>query len=139
MLKWLKRLCTPSAKYSESEEVPMTPDPHAKRGLYVVRGYGRTCELASEVISVNAIEDLINRIDWQSGVHQVICTVRPGVSMEVGGALNGEEGLRAMYCNRREKIECVITEPPKNPAEMIEILVSFATSTELWHEKYSFE
>ena len=138
-MKWLKKLFMPGRKSSESDIAPTTPDPEDRRGLYLLSDYGRSCQLVSPAISPNAIEDLVNSIEWEAGFYHVICTRQPGISMEVSGSLNGADGLSAMYRNRPESVECVVTQPPENRAEMIQILISFALSKDPWHEKYTFE
>jgi hypothetical protein len=143
-MKWFKKLFRPGRKlsepdFSEADIAPAMPNPEDQRGLYLLSDYGHSCQLVSVAISPSAIEDLVNRIEWEAGFYQVICTRQPGVSMEVGGSLNGADGLSALYRNRPESVECVVTQPPENRAEMIQILISFALSKDPWHEKYTFE
>ncbi|WP_136663997.1 hypothetical protein [Pseudomonas leptonychotis] len=116
------------------------PEPHELTvGIHVIYDYGSSIELSTNEISDNSIRDTILSLDWQSGFYQVICTLHPGQTMEVGGSLNGIDGLSASYRNRSENIELVTNLPPESTNEMIEILSLFINNNLSWKSKFQFE
>lgn len=44
-----------------------------------------------------------------------------------------------MYRNRDSRLEAVIVDPPSTVLEMEEILRSFLSTNEKWHQKYDFK
>mgnify|MGYP001189806281 FL=1 len=59
--------------------------------------------------------------------------------MEVGGSLNGIDGLSAMYRDRNNRVDAVIKRPPETVKQMQEILESFISENGNWQQLYDFE
>ncbi len=104
----------------------------------MLSNYGEGYELISPEANYSIAIELINSLDWATGFYQVIYTREPGVLLEVGGSLNKQDGLSVVYINRAKKIETVTTHPPATIAELVEILESFATGTNVWKTKYTW-
>lgn len=107
-------------------------------GIYLLSNCDDAYQQISSKIDSSIIKDLINSLDWESGFYQVICTLEPGILIEVGGSLNEYDGLAGIYKNRLENIEAVTIEPPETKSEMIEIMQSFSSGSNVWHTKYSW-
>ena len=136
---WLSKFILSAGGIKVPETEDIKPEPSEKNaGIHLLSDYGDEYEQISSDTDSIIIKDLINRLDWESGFYQVICTLEPGVLIEVGGSLNGHDGLSGIYINRLKNIEAVTIEPPETKAEMIEIMQSFAVGSDVWHTKYSW-
>jgi len=85
------------------------------------------------------IENLIDSLEWVESFHQVILVLSPDVSMEVGGSMNPEDGLSAVYRNKEKGIHWVTEFPPSNTGQMIQILTLFKSEDESWEKLYGFK
>ena len=111
----------------------------ATAGVHLLSDYGSDHKYLSSDISIAAISEEIRKLDWQENFYQFVVVMDPGISMEVGGSMNGIDGLSAMYRNRHDRIVAVIKEPPENVTEMIDILDQFISGTNEWMHKHDFE
>ena len=136
---WLSKFILSAAGKKTPTVEDFLPEPYEENvGVHLLSNYGEEYEQISPDTSKETIADLITRLDWESYFYQVICTIEPGVTLEVGGSLNDFDGLSAMYRNRIKNIESVIVEPPGTRKEMIEIMQSFARGNEIWHTNYAW-
>ena len=101
--------------------------------------YGDDYDYLSEEISTRIISSEINKLDWENGFFQLIVVVEPGVSMEVGGSLNGIDGLSAMHRNRLKRVDSVIVNPPDSVYAMQRILEVFIDPNMEWDKEFEFE
>ena len=136
---WLSRfiLSACGVKVPEAEDIKADPS-ERNVGIHLLSNYGEIYEHITSDVENSGIKDLIDRLNWESGFYQVICTIEPGVSIEVGGSLNGYDGLSSVYRNRLKNIESVMVKPPETRGEMIEIMQSFAGGNDIWHTKHSW-
>ncbi|MBU8921221.1 MAG: hypothetical protein KOO63_05320 [Bacteroidales bacterium] len=105
-------------------------------GIHLISDYGNGQTLLSKEISNKIIATEINKLDWVSNFYQFVVVLEPGVSMEVGGSLNGIDGLSAMYRNRHNRIDAVINEAPQTVLQMQNILEDFILGNDQWQKKY---
>ncbi len=113
-------------------------DPTAVPGIHVISGFGEVHRLAASRATPQTIRDALQSVDWVHGFHQIVVVVTPGVSMEVGGSLDPQHGLSAMYENHAKGVQAVITEPPSSVEEMQDILLSFIEGDDAWKIEYRF-
>lgn len=107
-------------------------------GIHVISGMGETQQLISSEISEDVVSRTLRELDWPHGFYQVFVVRSRGVSMEVGGSLDAEHGLSAMYRNRGEHVEAVIVVPPASISDLERILLSFARGDDDWKDEYEF-
>jgi len=137
---WLTKFILSVGEVKKPEVYDFSPDPSEQKiGIHLISNCGGEYEFISEDLTAEFIASQVNGLDWELGFYQLICTTEIGVSMEVGGSLNGVDGLSAMYRNRSQQIETLIEPPPETQKEMIEILQSFVAGTDEWHTKYSWK
>ena len=108
-------------------------------GIHLISDYGNYQTLLSKDISNKIISTEINKLDWVSNFYQFVVVLEPGISMEVGGSLNGIDGLSAMYRNRHNRIDAVINEAPETVLQMQNILEDFILGDHKWQKKYDFD
>ncbi|CAA0092700.1 Uncharacterised protein [BD1-7 clade bacterium] len=107
-------------------------------GIHLISDYGNGQALLSKEISNKIISSEINKLDWVSDFYQLIVVLEPGISMEIGGSLNGIDGLSAIYRNRHNRIDAVISEAPESVLQMQNILEYFILGDDQWQKKYDF-
>lgn len=107
-------------------------------GVHLISDYGSGQTLLSKEISNKIIATEIQKLDWENNFYQFVVVLEPGVSMEVGGSLNGIDGLSAMYRNRQERIDAVINEAPETVLQMQTILEDFILGNDNWQKAHSF-
>ena len=107
-------------------------------GIHLLSHYGSEQEYLSNETSIESIREELDRLDWEGNFYQFVVVIEPGISMEVGGSLNGVDGLSAMYRNRLDQVEGVIKEPPEDVLEMKHILELFVSGTDKWMQEYEF-
>lgn len=108
-------------------------------GIHVIPNFGDDPTVSSPSISDVAIRNALKSVDWVSGFHQVVVVTSPGISMEVGGSLDPEHGLSAMYRDRHDRIDAVIGVPPETIEEMESILIAFSRQDGSWKREYDFD
>jgi hypothetical protein len=108
-------------------------------GIHLLTDYGSGHQLLSQELSEKKIREEIYKLEWQRKFYQLVVVTEPGISMEVGGSMNPNVGLSAMYRNRRNRIDAVIISPPSTVDEMAEILIAFLREDESWKKEYEFE
>lgn len=59
--------------------------------------------------------------------------------MEVGGSLDPEHGLSAVYRNRRAGIQAVTREAPKTVSDLEAILLAFIKPGDGWQQVQEFD
>ena len=124
-------------KVLEAEDIkPDTSESNI--GIHLYSNYGEEYEFISPEVSKDTVRKLINDLDWESNFFQVICTLEPGKTMEVGGSLNGLDGLSAVFINRQDNIESVIVNPLSTREEMNEVMQSYILGTRIWYESYNW-
>ncbi|ACE83307.1 PLD nuclease N-terminal domain-containing protein [Cellvibrio japonicus] len=106
-------------------------------GIHIIFPDGKHDHI-SDKLDLEIIEKEIKKLDWHSNFYQFIVVIKPGISMEVGGSLNGVDGLSAMYRNRINRVDAVIRTPPEDVSEMQKILKVFLMPGEEWRKKYEF-
>lgn len=107
-------------------------------GVHLLLANGENIHVSSE-LKFSIIKDKLNSLDWINNFYQFVVVTQPGVSMEVGGSLNGVDGLSAMYRNRQDRVDAVIKNPPESFYEMEKILEEFLKPNNVWMQKYDFE
>jgi hypothetical protein len=108
-------------------------------GIHVIPNFGDDPTVFSPTISNDAIHAALRSVDWINGFHQVVVVTAPGISMEVGGSLDQEHGLSAMYRDRHDRVDAVIVNPPETIEEMESILISFIRQDGSWRQEYEFD
>ncbi|MGY0613411.1 hypothetical protein [Luteimonas sp. A501] len=115
-------------------------DPTESRvGIHVIPNFGDDPTVYSPEITEAAIRSALKSVDWVAGFHQVVVVFAPGTSMEVGGSLDPEHGLSAMYRNRREEIVAVTREAPETVSDLEAILLAFIKPGEGWKQVQEFD
>ena len=109
------------------------------KGIHLLYEYGAKYSFLSKQVSPAIIRRELGKLDWKNNFFQFVVVVEPGISMEVGGSLNPQDGLSAMYRDRHKRVDAVIISPPTSVNEMEEILVSFIKADGAWKDKYAFE
>ncbi len=102
------------------------------KGLHLLNDYGDGHEFISKSIDVQTVITQLKKLPWKTEFIQLIVVTQPGISMEVGGSLNGIDGLSAVYRNRITKEEYITVHAPESVREMEEILVSFLNGDDKW-------
>jgi len=136
---WLSKfiLSAGGIKVPDVEDIKLDPS-EVNIGVHLYSNYGEEYEFVSPEVSEDLVQKLINDLDWESNFYQIICTLEPGTTMEVGGSLNNLDSLSAVFRNRKYNIESVIVDPPSTRREMNEIMQSFISGTRVWYESYSW-
>jgi hypothetical protein len=109
-----------------------------KIGLHVLSDFGDTHTFVAEVPKRRIIVSTIRTLDWETGFHQIILVKEPGVSLEVGGSLNPDDGLSAVYTDEKRNVCEVTSSPPETIEDMVALLVSFLTGGGRWEQMYDF-
>ena len=138
-MNWLSKFILSAVGHKVLEEVCCEPDPTEENvGIHLLSDYGNHYEYISEEPTELSAVELINSLDWEHGFFQVIVTLASGLSMEVGGSLNGVDGLSGVYRNRTEHQQLVTSVPPESTEDMVEIIKSFIYQDGQWKGKYQF-
>lgn len=144
MNKFLQRLLVmifgPGAiiESGEDPDAWRTGTVESRTGIHLLLGFGSAHEYVGEEITPQVISSVLTSLDWENRFYQLIVVVRPGISMEVGGSLNGIDGLSAMYRNRHKRISAVIVQAPESVAELQNILEDFIEPDAVWEKNYEF-
>lgn len=108
-------------------------------GIHVIPNFGNDPTEYSPEISEAAVRSALKSVDWVEGFHQVVVVLSPGTSMEVGGSLDPEHGLSAVYRNRREGIHAVTREAPETVNDLQAILLAFIEPGDGWQQVQEFD
>ena len=111
----------------------------SKVGIHVIPNFGDDPTVYSPAISEEAVRSALQSVDWLNGFHQVVVVLSPGTSMEVGGSLNPDHGLSAVYRNRNEQTEAVTKEAPETVKDMEAILIAFLKPGDGWMQVQEFD
>jgi hypothetical protein len=107
-------------------------------GIHVLTDYGsQHRHLGKNLNASHALSEL-RKLPWTKQFMQFVVVTKPGVSMEVGGSLNGVDGLSAVYRNRHDAVEAVTKVAPKSVKEMEYILGSFLNDDGKWRSLFAF-
>jgi hypothetical protein len=107
-------------------------------GVHIVPNFGDDPTIFSPDISAQAVHSALQSVDWINGFNQVVVVISPGVSMEVGGSLNPDHGLSAIYRNRPEGVEAVTKDAPESIADLEAILQAFLKRDDSWQQVQEF-
>ena len=125
---------------SPDQRVAWQDDPiESKVGVHVVPNFGDDPTAFTAAISEETVRAALKSVDWVNGFHQVIVVTSPGTSMEVGGSLDPEHGLSAVYRNRSEGIELVTREAPATILQLEAILLAFLEPGDSWRQVQDFD
>jgi hypothetical protein len=108
-------------------------------GIHVVPNFGDEPTIHTPEITETAIRSALRSVDWAHGFHQVVVVLSPGTSMEVGGSLDPQHGLSAIYRNRHESTEAVTRDAPQTVDDMEAILVAFLAPGDEWKRVREFD
>ena len=108
-------------------------------GLHVLSDYGSGYEYVGENPSEETIRRTIRKLDWHDGLHQVVLVTSPGISLEVGGSLNPEDGLASVYRDLKNEVHRVTREPPTTVENMEDLLISFHRGDGRWQQMYDYD
>lgn len=108
-------------------------------GLHVLSEYGSQHGLVDKHPTEKSIRATIRSLDWVGGFHQVVLVTSPGVSLEVGGSLDPDDGLAAVYRHSKNKTFQCPAKPPTTIENMEDLLVSFYFGDGRWKQMYDFE
>jgi hypothetical protein len=115
-------------------------DPIESRvGIHIVPNFGDDPTEFNPNVSAEAVRTALMSVDWVNGFHQVVVVTSPGISMEVGGSLNPDHGLSAVYRNRPEGLEAVTREAPETIAQLEAILLAFLEPGDSWQQVQVFD
>ena len=137
LLKFLAWFFPPdtSARADSWESDPV----ESQSGIHVISNFGADLSVFSVEINEGAVSDALKSVDWENGFHQIVVVLSPGTSMEVGGSLNPEHGLSAVYRNRTERLEAVTKNAPETVSDMEAILLAFLKPGDTWKKDRDFE
>ena len=124
---------------STDAEVPGGDPVDDVPGLHVLSDYGSRHGLIDRNPTETTIRTTIRDLDWVAGFHQVILVTSPGISLEVGGSLDPDDGLAAVYRDSRNNIFDCPSEPPTTIQTMEDLLVSFLSGDGRWKRMLDFE
>ena len=115
-------------------------DPTESRaGIHVIPNFGNDPTVYSQAITEAAVRSALKSVDWEKGFHQVVVVLSPGTSMEVGGSLDPEHGLSAIYRNRHKGIEAVTRDAPRTVSDLEAILIAFIKPGDGWQQVQKFD
>lgn len=138
-MSWLSKFILSAGGHKIPDESIFEPDAIENTiGIHLLSDCGQGHEFVSKEATESIAAELIDQLEWKLGFFQVIVTMEPGLSMEVGGSMNGIDGLSAVYRNRADNQELITEVPPESTKDMIEILISFIRNDDEWKEKYQF-
>ncbi|MFL6587832.1 MAG: hypothetical protein ACJ8GV_13240 [Luteimonas sp.] len=108
-------------------------------GIHLIPNFGDDSTIYFPKISEDAVRSALRSVDWVNGFHQVVVVLSPGTSMEVGGSLDPDHGLSAVYRNRNEQTEAVTKYAPETVDDMEAILIAFLKLGDDWTRVQEFE
>ena len=111
----------------------------SKIGIHVIPNFGDDPTVYLPIISEEAVRSALRSVDWVNGFHQVVVVLSPGTSMEVGGSLEPDHGLAAVYRNRHEQTEAVTKYAPEAVDDLEAILIAFLNLGDGWTRVQEFE
>ena len=115
-------------------------DPIESRvGIHIVPNFGDDPTEFNPDVSTDAVRTALKSVDWVNGFHQVVVVTAPGISMEVGGSLNPDHGLSAIYRNRLEGQEAVTRDAPETISQLEAILLAFIEPGDSWQQVQVFD
>jgi len=132
----LVELCFGSDIHTEEPSGDPLPD---VPGLHVLSEYGAQHKFVDNTPTEETIRVTVRGLDWVEGFHQVLLVTSPGVSLEVGGSLDPQDGLASVYRDCKNEIFRVTREPPTTVENMEELLVSFYLGDGRWEQMYDYE
>lgn len=135
MLALLLPACAPEPTQHAWETHPV----ESRIGTHMIPNFGDDPTRFSPETTGTSIRTALESVDWENGFHQVVVVTSPGVSMEVGGSLDPDHGLSAVYRNRRERIELITKVAPRSIAELEIILLAFAKQDDSWRTIREFD
>ena len=110
----------------------------SKVGIHVLSNFAQDIYVFSEGVTEKNVRDALQSVDWIGGFHQIVVVTSPGISMEVGGSLNPDDGLSAVYRDRTRGIEAVTKEGPEDIAALQAILLAFLKPGDDWQQVQEF-
>jgi len=124
-----------------SVQAQKADDVNSTIGLHLLTtdSFNQKYEFISEDPSLAEIVELLDNLDWINGFHQVILTKSNNISMEVGGSMNPDDGLSAVYRELNTTIYSVTGAPPTNVGQMKQILSLFKNNDDSWRTLYEFK
>lgn len=135
MLALLLPACAPEPARYAWETHPV----ESRIGTHVIPNFGDDPTRFSTEVTEKSIRTALKSVDWENGFHQVVVVTAPGVSMEVGGSLDPDQGLSAVYRNRHERTELITKDAPRSIAELEVILLAFAKQDDSWRKVREFD
>jgi hypothetical protein len=108
------------------------------KGIHILTDYGSQHQYLGENLDIVHVLSELRKLPWTTEFIQFVVVTEPGVSMEVGGSLNGIDGLSGVYRNRHTGTQAVTTNAPESVNEMEEILKSFLGGNEKWKSLFEF-
>ena len=139
MIKLRTRILSLFGIRSKKPTAQVVDGPEGRKiGLHVLSDFGDTHTFVADAPNRRIIVSTIRALDWETGFHQIILIKEPGVSLEVGGSLNPEDGLSAVYTDEKRNVCEVTSSPPETIEEMVALLMSFLTGDGRWAQMYDF-
>jgi hypothetical protein len=116
-------------------------DVNSTVGLHLITTdpFNQRYEFISANPTLAEIEELLDNLDWVGKFHQVVLTKSNNISMEVGGSMDPEDGLSAVYRELDNKVYSVTGAPPSNVGQMKQILSLFMNNDNSWKTLYEFK
>ena len=115
-------------------------DPIESRvGIHVVPNFGDDPTIYKPKISKEGVRAALESVDWVNEFNQVVVVTSPGISMEVGGSLNPQHGLSAVYRNRHKGVEAVTRDAPESIEQLEAILLAFLEPGDKWQDVQKFD
>lgn len=108
-------------------------------GLHVLSDYGSEHGFVDKTPTEETIRATLRSLDWVGGFHQVVLVTSPGVSLEVGGSLDPDDGLAAVYRDSKNNIFRCPSKPPTTIENMEDLLISFYLGDGRWEHMYDFQ
>lgn len=135
MLALLLPSCAPDTTRQAWETHPV----ESRIGTHIIANFGDDQTRFFPEVTETRIRTALKSVDWGNGFHQVVVVTAPGVSMEVGGSLDPDHGLSAVYRNRHERTELITKDAPRSIAELEAILLAFAKQDDSWRKVREFD
>lgn len=107
-------------------------------GIHVISDFGKNHTVYSRSVSEVSIRAVLRSVDWINGFHQIVVVSSPGISMEVGGSLNPEDGLSGVYRDHHRPLRAVTKEAPQSVSDMEVILIAFTKPEDEWKHVQEF-